>query len=232
MARLKVFGLFLCEPADKFLSVGITSGLEKIIDEKIARQRGYRIIKRYTGGGAVLLGPGQIFYELVLPRSEVCFKVERATRELSLPVAEFYRSLGLDARVEGLDITVGGRKISGQGAGDIDGAFVFVGNVLMRFDPSEFAEVIKTRRKQELSEELYRNITWLEREGIFLKPEEVFKMLIEEFKKVLPLGEVSELPEEVFKLTRQVEIELEEDWEEDRPIGEIKLREGVMFKLN
>lgn len=232
MAKLKVFGLLLCEPSERFLSVGITSGALGAIDKNLARKRGFRIIKRYTGGGAVLLGPGQVLYELILPKSAVSFEVAKAMRELSMPVLRFYKALGLEARLEGADLLVGNKKISGQGAGDIEGAFVFVGNVLIKFEPSEFARVIKTSKTLELERALLNNITWLEKEGISISPEEVFRMLLEEFGKALPLGQVSEVPKEVFELARDFEKELEEDWGEEKVPDELKLREGVVFKLN
>ncbi|MCS7084210.1 MAG: hypothetical protein NZL90_04410, partial [Aquificaceae bacterium] len=104
--------------------------------------------------------------------------------------------------------------------------------VLIKFEPSEFARVIKTSKTLELERALLNNITWLEKEGISISQEEVFRMLLEEFGKALPLGQVSEVPKEVFELARDFEKELEEDWGEEKVPDELKLREGVVFKLN
>ncbi|MFN3599601.1 MAG: biotin/lipoate A/B protein ligase family protein, partial [Aquificaceae bacterium] len=144
MAQLGYEGLILCEPKDTYISLGYFDKAEDIIDIKRCRELGIGIIRRQIGGGAVLLAPGQVFYQLLLSKSKVPFKIEEAYRKLSQPVIRAYKRLGIRVDyvpINDLVVRKSQRKISGQGSGDIGKLFVFVGNILIRFDPDLMAEL-------------------------------------------------------------------------------------------
>ncbi|RMH81028.1 MAG: lipoate--protein ligase family protein [Acidobacteria bacterium] len=241
MAELGHTGLILCEPKDKYVSLGYFDNAEELIDLEKCKELGIGVIRRRIGGGAVLLAPGQVFYQLILPKNLVPFKVEDAYRKLSKPVIEAYRRLGLEVEykpINDLVVKAARRKISGQGAGDIGRNFVFVGNILLKFEPELMAEVLKVPKesfRELLKKSLWENIGWLEREiGTAHEFEEVAHVLFESFSKELPLEGMAQLPEDAFELAQKLKEEMtsEESIREETPRRHpfIKIREGVYVR--
>lgn len=238
MAELGYEALILCEPEDTYLSLGYFDRAQELIDLEKCRELGIGLIRRRVGGGAVLLAPGQVFYQLVLSKSRVPFRVEDAYRTLSQPVIRAYRRLGLEVEYRPINdlVTVRtNRKISGQGAGDIGKLFVFVGNILIRFDPDLMAELFLLTDgsvRERVRQSLWENIGWLERElGRGFSSEEVAQALLEEFAKDMELELCHEVPPEAFELAER----LRQDMTSEATILEdtgrshkaIKIREGV-----
>ncbi len=238
MAELGYEGLILCEPEDTYVSLGYFDRAYELIDLKKCKDLGIGIIRRQTGGGAVLLSPGQVFYQLILPKEIVPFKVEDAYRKLSQPVIKAYARLGLEVEykpINDLVVKSSQRKISGQGAGDIGKFFVFVGNVLLRFDPELMAELFNLPNKytrEKVRQSLWENISWLERELCrTFSPKEVMEALLEEFSKDFNLEVCEEAPQDAIELAEKLREEMtsEETLLEDtgRRHDLIKIREGV-----
>ncbi|MCX8059603.1 MAG: lipoate--protein ligase family protein, partial [Aquificaceae bacterium] len=233
--------LILCEPADTYLSLGYFDKAQELVDLERCKKLGIGVIRRRIGGGAVLLGPGQVFYQLLLSKREVPFRVEEAYRKLSLPVIRAYARLGLEVEyrpVNDLLVKKNQRKISGQGAGDIGNLFVFVGNVLLRFDPDMMAELFAlpdAQLREEVRQSLWENIGWLERElSESLDSWQVMETLLEEFRKEWEL-EVhfcppSEAVERAHALREEM-TSLEQLLEDTgRSHTSIKIREGVYVR--
>ncbi len=237
-AKVGLYGLILVEPEDTYLSLGYFDRLEQIVDLQRAKALSIPIVRREVGGGTVLLSRGQVFYQLVLPKSLVPFKVESAYQKFSQPVMETYRKLGIEVEYRPInDIITKGtkRKISGQGAGDIEKAFVFVGNILLTFDTSLMAELLKVKDKGLLKNLLDENLSWVERETERLPSFwEVAQVLEMEFRKILPLQREGEVPSEVLSLADKLKEDLtsEETLFEDtgRNHRLLKIREGVYLE--
>ena len=238
MAQLGYEGLLVCEPEDTYVSIGYFDKGDELIDVEKCKKLGIGIIRRQTGGGAVLLAPGQVFYQLLLFKNKVPFKIVDAYRKLSIPVIRAYARLGLDVEyvpINDLVVKKTQRKISGQGAADIGKLFVFVGNVLIRFDPDLMAELFNLKDeaiREEVRKSLWENMGWLERElGRKVSSEEVEKVLIEEFSKELRFEGYGEIPSLAFELAEKLREEMtsEESIFEDtgRNHNSIKIREGV-----
>ncbi|MCS6997956.1 MAG: lipoate--protein ligase family protein [Aquificaceae bacterium] len=207
MAELGHEALILCEPEDTYISLGYFDKAEELIDLKKCRELGVGVIRRRTGGGAVLLGPGQVFYQLLLSKNRVPFRVEEAYRKLSQPVIRAYARLGVEVEyrpINDLVVKVNHRKISGQGAGDIGRLFVFVGNILMSFDPELMSELFALNSeelREEVRKSLWENISWLEREvGKDFSFEKVSEVLLEEFSRDWELEICESLPEGALEL--------------------------------
>ncbi len=239
MARLGYTGLIITEPKETFVSIGMLDNLEKIIDHQACQSLNIPIIRRETGGGTVLLSSEQVFYQLILPKSLVPFKVIDAYVKLSKPVIRTYNRLGLDAEYRPInDILVKGKKISGQASADIEKCFVFVGNILIDFDTALMSKVFKLPDETlriAIKEALDENITWLKRHITRLITfEEISSVLIDEFSKELPFEGFSEVPKEALELADKLKKELtsEECLFEDtgRKHEVIKIREGVFVK--
>lgn len=237
MAQLGYEGLILCEPKDTYISLGYFDKAEDIIDIKRCRELGIGIIRRQIGGGAVLLAPGQVFYQLLLSKSKVPFKIEEAYRKLSQPVIRAYKRLGIRVDyvpINDLVVRKSQRKISGQGSGDIGKLFVFVGNILIRFDPDLMAELFALQEslREKVRKSLWENIGWLERElNKKVDSQEVEETLLEEFSKDFNFEGYAEVPQDAFELAQKLKEDMtsQETIFEDtgRRHSSIKIREGV-----
>jgi len=223
------------------VSVGYFDKTEDIIDLKRCKELGIPVIRREVGGGAVLLHKNQVFYQLILNKKKVPFKVIEAYKRFSQPVIRVYERLGVEVEYRPInDIVVrrNKKKISGQGAADIEDSFVFVGGILLRFNTklmSELFRVPEEKFRDKLYKSLEENISWIEREtGKLPSYEEVEELLIEEFSKIIPFEGEGEIPEEAIELADKLkekftsdEVLLEDTGRKHRAI---KIKEGVHLR--
>lgn len=146
LARLGAEGLLLIEPAAPFVSLGYFDAKDNV-DLEYCQRSGIPVMRRETGGGTVLLGPGQIFYTLVIkrPHPPVPVTVMDAYRHLSQAPIDVYGRYGVSTHLRPINdiATIDGRKIGGQGAGDINGFFCFVGSILVDFDVGLMHRIIR-----------------------------------------------------------------------------------------
>jgi len=147
LARLGEEGLILIEPAQSFVSLGFFDDTETTLDLDYCAKQNIPVMRRETGGGMVLLGPGQVFYMLVVkrPHHPIPSRVNDAYTYLSQAPIAAYRELGIDTKLRPINdiVTQAGRKIAGQGACDINGHFCFVGSILIDFDTELMHRVVK-----------------------------------------------------------------------------------------
>ncbi len=243
MARLGYEGLIITSPTETYVSVGYFDKTEEIIDLQKCREKGIPVIRREVGGGAVLLNGDQVFYQLILKRGsgKLPFRIEEAYRKFSVPVIETYRRLGVETEYRPInDIVVkkNKKKISGQGAADIEDSFVFVGGLLLRFNTKLMSEIFRVpeeKFRDKLYKSLEENISWVEREtGRMPSYEEVESLLVEEFSKIIDFEGFGEIPPEAVSLADELKEEFtsEEALLEDtgRKHRAIKIKEGVFVR--
>ncbi len=208
MARLGVEGAVIVSPRDTFVSVGYFDHVPTIIDQDYCARQGITVCRRETGGGAVLLGPGQTFYQLVLSKRHPWLRgtLEARYRFLSrIPVAA-YRSLGVETRYAPVNdlITLDGRKVAGQGAADIGACFCWVGNLLGTFDVDAMCRVLRFPDPgvgEKVRQAMDRHMSWVARER-GEPPSRVQResVLREAFDSLLGPLEPHPMPEEVTRL--------------------------------
>jgi lipoate-protein ligase A len=239
MARLGIDGLVLIEPTDTFVSVGYFDETQAVLDVARCRELGLPIVRREVGGGPVLLGPGQVFYNLVLERRSpiLATGLSEIYRQLSAPAIEAYAKLGVTASYRPINDLVApdGRKISGQGAADIEDRFCFVGAILRFFDVELMASVLRVdseKFRDKLHKVLGQNVSSLEGQtGSASSTGAVVAALVSSFERLLGPLEPKELPAEAVELARQLAIELQSDEclfaATSRRHRSIKIREGV-----
>ena len=147
LARLGEEGLILVEPTRPFVSLGFFDDIATTLDLRYCAKHGIPVMRRETGGGMVLLGPGQVFYTLVIkrPHPPIPSRVDDAYLHLSQAPIAVYRDLGIVTKLRPINdiVTEEGRKIAGQGAGDINGYFCFVGSILIDFDRDLMHKIVK-----------------------------------------------------------------------------------------
>ena len=184
--------LILNHPSKVFVNIGFHQLMEKEIDVDYARSMGFDLVRRTIGGGAILDGPWEQDYFVV---------VNRKSPHCPATVAEFYqrfmgspvgalKKLGLDAEVRPPnDILVGGKKISGNGAISVEGSMVLAGDLLLQVPGDLFSRIIKApseKFQDKLAESMEGWLTSIEDEtGVEPDRERVKEALVEAFQEEL-----------------------------------------------
>jgi len=213
LAELGQEAVIICRPAGKYVCLGYHDDFNQEINSEYCQQNNIPLIRRETGGGVVLLDKDQLFFQLIL-RNDSPLLRGRRDRFFSTflkPAVETLRDYGLNAAVQNpADIVVDGRKISGNGAGDINGYAVYIGNILLDFDRRAMSDLLKTpsaifREHTRLSME--RHLTTLKeelREMPFMADLEErlaghFTALLPELKPAVYSGELQTLAQKTAK---------------------------------
>lgn len=220
LPRLGMEGLVILSPATPYVCIGYHQDAEQEVDLAYCRQHGIPVFRREVGGGAVYLDGGQIFYQLVLPRSHPLVQgpKEDLYRRLLAPVVATYCDLGLPATYRPVnDILVGGRKISGNGAGEIAEAVVLVGNLIVDFDYDTMTQVLHVpdaKFRDKIYKSLRDNLTTLRRElGQVPERPLLEEMLLRRFAEVLGPLQPQVLPQAVHdEVQRMLPERTSESW--------------------
>lgn len=193
LARMGVEALVIVSPENPLVSIGYFQDAGREIDLPFCSEHRIPFMRREVGGGATYLDENQIFYQLIWKRSNPRLPVHMSQifRELSIPACETYRKFGIEAsfRQENDIVTRGGKKIAGEGGGDIGACMVFVGGILLDFDYETMSKILRVP-DEKLRDKLYKsmeeNLTTMKRELGDIPPrEEVVQTLIREYEKVL-----------------------------------------------
>jgi lipoate-protein ligase A len=109
--------------------------LARELDEAWCAAHGVAIARRVTGGGAIVMAPGILGWELLLPAHAFPGGIGEVAARICGAVATALRGFGLDARYRPRnDVEVDGRKVSGTG-GWFDGpTLLYQGTILARLD--------------------------------------------------------------------------------------------------
>ena len=215
LPRLGMEGLILLSPASAYVCIGYHQDAEQEVDLGYCRAQGIPVFRREVGGGAVYLDGQQIFYQLVLSREHPLAQgtKEAFYRRLLAPVVAVCHDLRLEATYKPVnDILVAGRKISGNGAGEIAGSVVLVGNLLLDFDYDTMVRVLRVpdvKFRDHVHRSLRDNLTTLRRE---LQPTptmaQLQELLVRRFDEVLGPLEPRPLPPAVYEETGRLREEL------------------------
>jgi len=109
--------LRIWEPTEWFVVIGRGSSLENEVDLERCGEDGIPVIRRSSGGAAIVAGPGCLFYAVVLSLKqypELRF-IDRAHAHVLSTLAEGLRSVVPQIERQGTsDLAVEGRKVSGN----------------------------------------------------------------------------------------------------------------------
>jgi lipoate---protein ligase len=144
--------LRLWEPADYFIVVGYANKVDVEVNTGKCRAKGIPILRRCSGGGAVVQGPGCLNYSLILNFSgNESLQTITQTNQF---IMERHRQLlqthlNIDIEVEGhTDLATGGIKFSGNAQRRRKNFLLFHGTFLLDFEISLIAEFLKMPSKQ------------------------------------------------------------------------------------
>jgi len=212
--------VILDHPEAPFVNIGYHQLMEKEINVGYAREKGFSLVRRTIGGGAILDGPWEQDYFVVIRRGDP---------ECPATIPEFYgkflrppmyalRGLGLEPSIRPPnDILVGGRKISGNGAITIEKANVLAGDLLLESPTSLMSEIIMAsseKFRDKLAKSMSEWVTSISAEAGAADRGEVKRLIAEGFSEELGITlEPGKLTvDENATLRRLVEARSTEEW--------------------
>ena len=130
--------LRIWEPATYFVVLGYSNRVSREVDVDACAARAIPILRRFSGGGAVLQGPGCMNYTLVMrnERPGHVGDVGKAYRRVLEPHRRIFALLTSAAvEIEGIsDLAIAGRKFSGNSQHRKRACTMFHGTFLLSFD--------------------------------------------------------------------------------------------------
>jgi lipoate-protein ligase A len=156
--------VILNHPSQPFVNIGYHQLLEKEININYAKEKGFSLVRRTIGGGAILDGPWEQDYFVVINKKspECPATIPEFYEKFTKPAIYALRCLGLEAQLrKPNDLTIKGRKISGNGAITINQANVLAGDILMK-TPSDLMTQIINAPSEKFKDKLFDSmIQWL-----------------------------------------------------------------------
>ena len=125
------------EPSRHFIVLGYANKARAEVDLEACEARGVPVLRRASGGGAVLQGPGCLNYSLILPNDRSEFESISGSYRFIL---EHHRQfieplLGMPVQVQGIsDLAVDGQKFSGNAQNRKRRFILFHGTLLLDLD--------------------------------------------------------------------------------------------------
>lgn len=139
-------GYFLLWQNDNAIIVGKHQNTLAEINEDFVRERGIRVVRRLSGGGAVYHDLGNLNFTYIVDAAQG----PRLDLQLFCrPVADALRSLGVDARINGRnDITIDGKKFSGNAQYVREGRVMHHGTILFDSDLTVLGQALNVNREK------------------------------------------------------------------------------------
>ncbi len=213
--------VLVLHPEAPFANVGFHQEVEREIDLDHCRAHGIPVTRRVVGGGAILDGPWEHDYMVIVPQGAPGTQegVEAFYDRYLRPVRATLQRLGVSASRAGVnDLAVNGRKISANGAMTLDGSWVLVGDILLDLDVDAMSRVLRVpdeKFRGKLVRGMEDWLTSVRREtGKVPSREEVSRMLREELGREfsVELRDGSLSPEETERLARLREERSRDAW--------------------
>lgn len=125
------------------LTIGYFQNLEKEVNTKTAKDLGIDVVRRYTGGGAVL-HEKELTYSITIPEKYVSQDVRESYMIICNALIRGFYLLGIDAEFQPInDITVGNKKISGNAQTRKEGLILQHGTILLDVDVKKMFRLLK-----------------------------------------------------------------------------------------
>ena len=211
----------LNHPMKPFVNIGFHQLMEKEINVDYAKSKGFDLVRRTIGGGAILDGPWEQDYFVI---------VNRKSPDCPATIPEFYQKfmgppvrtlekLGFEAKIRPPnDILVDGKKISGNGAISVEQSNVLAGDLLLDTPVDLMSQIINApseKFQDKLAESMDDWLTSINKQlGQETPREKVKQLYVESFNELLNTelhpGELTSKEEET--LSSLVEERRKEEW--------------------
>ena len=126
------------EPKNYFVVLGYSNKIESEVNVSSCAENGIPILRRFTGGGTVLQGPGCLNYSVVIKneRGGIAGDITESYHRVLRRHQVFFRRLtGEPVQIEGIsDLTIGGQKFSGNAQHRRHHYALVHGSFLLNFD--------------------------------------------------------------------------------------------------
>lgn len=143
--------LRIWEPRVPAVVIGRSSPVEKEVDLDFCKSNNIEVFRRCSGGQSILTGPGCLMYAVVLDyrkRPELRM-LEQAHRFVMGQMAAALDSLSIETKLQGTsDLTLGGRKFSGNALRCKRNWLVYHGTMLCDFDLDLIAKCLRDPIRQ------------------------------------------------------------------------------------
>ena len=137
--------------AEYYFAVGRYHNVLEVVDRAYAAAHGIRIVRRMSGGGTIYTDPGGWQFTFIEDAREEGIQFQRYIAPVTGALAE----LGVEASFNGRnDLTVGGKKISGNAQYRLGGRVVHHGSLLFDTDLEQMAAATTVDRER------VTNIAW------------------------------------------------------------------------
>jgi lipoate-protein ligase A len=189
--------LILNHPKKPFVNIGYHQLMEKEIDIEYAKSQGFDLVRRTIGGGAILDGPWEQDYFIIINRgSPDCpTTISEFYQKFLKPSVKTLEKLGLKATVRPPnDILVDGKKISGNGAITIERSNVLAGDLLLNTPADLMSKIIKApdeKFQDKLAESMEEWLTSIREHVSNIKRDHIKKLYVESFEEELDTKLVS-----------------------------------------
>ena len=125
---------------DNTIVIGRNQNAEAEINRRVVEERGIRVVRRQTGGGAVYHDLGNLNYSFITDSGEL---ETLSFSRFTAPVVRALRALGADAEASGRnDILISGRKVSGTAQRVLKNRVLHHGTLLYDSDPQAVADAL------------------------------------------------------------------------------------------
>ena len=135
--------LSFVRPGEPYVSIGYHRDLAEV-DTDYCHAEGLPVYRRMVGGGPVYCDADQLFFQVSLPARDLPARRATALATLLRPAMRALRGLGVDAKLDRFgEISVGGAKVCGHGAGQLGDGATVVGNLITGFDHQRATRVLR-----------------------------------------------------------------------------------------
>ncbi len=239
LARMGMEALVIVSPENPLVSIGYFQDAAQEVDLQYCRESGIPFMRREIGGSTTYLDENQVFYQLIWKKDNHRFP--RAVDEIypwfSQAAVETYRAFGIETEFRLVNdiITKTGKKIAGEGGGNIGDCMVFVGGILLDFNYQMMSRILRVP-DEKLRDKVYRmmeeNLSTMKKElGTPPPRQEVVEVLREKFEKVTGKLKPASLDPEIVQKMKEIESWMTSEEfllkKTPRIPNGVKIREGV-----
>jgi lipoate---protein ligase len=191
------------------LSIGYFQSLEKEIDVKKTKEQSVDIVRRYTGGGAVLHDK-ELTYTLAVNEKDVSLNIIKSYEIICSAIIIGLKKLNIESEFKPInDILVGNKKISGNAQTRKKGVLMQHGTILVDVDVKKMFSLLKVpdeKIKDKMIKSVEERVTSIQKEiGHEIRIEKLSEMIRKGFEDVFNVEfEESELTEYELQIAEKL----------------------------